>query len=144
MQTVQLSNEKCARHSQRYCPEPGCYTPLIPNTNRTAQFPEPGFEDQLVGRTEQSPTLVPRVQAEKPQPAETQKAPVPQAAESQATALVQASKAYADAVSTAEKAISIVADLEKRLEFARENAVEAINAKGESLKRIKILIGEQP
>lgn len=137
MQTVQLSNEKCARHSQRYCPEPGCYTPLVPNTNQPAQSPKPGFEDQLVGRTEQSPTLVPKVQAEKQQPAETQKAP-----ESQATALVEASKAYADAVVASEKAISVVADLERRLEFARENAVEAINAKGESLKRIKILIGE--
>jgi len=54
---------------------------------------------------------------------------------------VQASKAYADAVTAAEKAVSVVADLERRLEFARENAVEAINAKDESLKRIKILIG---
>jgi hypothetical protein len=82
--------------------------------------------------------LVPRVQAEKPQPAETQKAP-----ELQATALVEASKSYADAVVAAEKAISVVADLERRLEFARENAVEAINVKDESLKRIKLLIGEQ-
>ena len=136
MQTVQLSNEKCARHSQRYCPEPGCYTPLIPNTNQPAQSPKPGFEDQLVGRTEQSPTSVPKVQAEKPQQAETQKAP-----ESQATALVQASRVYADAVTAAEKAVSVVADLERRLEFARENAEEAINAKDESLKRIKLLIG---
>jgi hypothetical protein len=55
---------------------------------------------------------------------------------------VQASKAYADAVAAAEKAVSIVADLEK-LDFARENAVAAINAKVESLGRIKILIGEQ-
>jgi hypothetical protein len=142
MQTVQLSNEKCARHSQRYCPEPGCYTPLVPNTNQPAQSLTPGFEDQLVGRTEQSPTLVPKVQAEKPQPAEmlTQAAPAPQAPESQATALVQASKAYADAVAAAEKAVGVVADLEKRLEFARENAVGAINAKDESLKRIKLLI----
>jgi hypothetical protein len=145
MQTVQLSNEKCARHSQRYCPEPGCYTPLIPNTNQPAQSPKPGFEDQLIGRTEQSPTLVPKVQAEKQQRAETatQAAPARQAPESQATALVEASKSYAGAVAEAEKAVSIVADLEKRLEFARENAVEAINAKDGSLKRIKILIGEQ-
>ncbi len=143
MQTIQLSNEKCARHSQRYCPEPGCYTPLAPNTNQPAQSPKPGFEDQLVGRAEQSPTLVPKVQAEKPQPAETQTPPAPQAPESQATALVEASKAYANAVAEAEKAVSVVADLERRLEFSRENAVEAINAKEESLKRIKILIGEQ-
>jgi len=145
MQTVQLSNEKCARHSQRYCSEPGCCTSLAPNTNQPAQSPTPGFEDQLVGRTEQSPTLVPKVQVEKPQPAEmpTQTAPAPQVPESQATALVKASQTYADAVAAAEKAVSTVADLERRLEFARENAVEAINAKDESLKRIKILIGEQ-
>jgi hypothetical protein len=133
---MQLSNENCARHSQRYCSEPGCYTPLVPN--QTAQFPKPGFEDQLVGRTEQSPTSVPKVQAEKPQPAETQKAP-----ESQATALVQASQAYADAVAAAEKAASVVADLEKRLEFARDNAMEAVNEKDKALQQIKILIGEQ-
>jgi hypothetical protein len=143
MQTVQLSNEKCARHSQRYCPEPGCYTPLVPNTNQPAQSPKPGFEDQLIGRTEQSPTLVPKIQAEKPQPAETQKAPAPQAPESQATALVKASQTYADAVVAAEKAISVVADLERRLEFARENATETINEKDEALQQIKILIGEQ-
>ena len=94
MQTVQLSNEKCARHSQRYCPEPGCFTPLVPNTSQPAQSPKPGFEDQLVGRTEQSTTSVPKAQAEKPQMAETQKVP-----ESQATALVEASQTYADAVS---------------------------------------------
>jgi hypothetical protein len=143
MQTVQLSNEKCARHSQRYCPEPGCCTSLVRNTNRPVQSPKSGFEDKLVGRTEQSPTLVPKVQAEKPQQAEvpTQAAPAPQAPESQATALVQASKAYADAVAASEKAVSVVADLERRLKFARENAVEAINAKDESLKRIKSLIG---
>ncbi len=139
MQTVQLSNEKCARHSQRYCPEPGCYIPLVPN--QTTQFPEAGFEDQLIGRTEQSPTLLPKTQAAKPQPAETQTPPPPQAAESQATALVQASQAYADAVAAAEKAVAVVADLDRRLEFARENAVETINAKDESLKRIKLLIG---
>jgi hypothetical protein len=36
-----------------------------------------------------------------------------------------------------------VADLEKRLEFARENAADAIKAKGEALQRIKSLIGEK-
>jgi hypothetical protein len=49
---------------------------------------------------------------------------------------------YADDVAATEKTVAVVADLEKRLEFARENAVEAINAKVESLKRIKFLIGE--
>ena len=52
------------------------------------QFAELGFEDQLIGRTEQSPMLVP-TQAAKPQPLETQTILALQAAESQATALVQ-------------------------------------------------------
>jgi len=56
---------------------------------------------------------------------------------------VQASKAYADAVAAADKAVAVVADLERRLEFARENAVEAINTKDKALQQIKSLIGEQ-
>jgi len=94
------------------------------------------------GRTEKS-TLVPKTQAAKQQPAEMQTPPAPQAPESQATALVEASKTYANAVVAAEKAISVVADLERRLEFARENAVETINEKDKALQQIKILIGEQ-
>jgi hypothetical protein len=142
MQTMQLSNEKCARHSQRYCPEPSCCTSLVTNTNQPAQSPTPGFEDQLVGRTEQPTTLIPKVQAEKPQPAEmpTQAA---QAPESQATALVKASQTYAESVAAADKAVAVVADLERRLEFARENAADAIKAKDEAFQRIRNLVGEK-
>jgi hypothetical protein len=37
----------------------------------------------------------------------------------------------------------IVVDLERRLEFARENAVDAVNEKDKASQRIKSLIGEQ-
>ena len=147
MQTVQLSNEKCARHSQRYCPEPGCYTPLVPN--QTAQPPEskPGLEDQLVGRTEQSaklfasvrPQATALVQASEPPKSEQVKV----VQESSAIALVEASKAYAETVSAVEKALAVVSDLERRLEFCRENAAETIKAKDEAFQRVKSLVGEK-
>ena len=130
--------EFCQSHRSRGCYE--CY-PVTAPTSESA----PSLEDAIVGRsTTQSsmpakppapePTVIPTTVSS--QPSEP-----PKILDQSPVALVEAAKFYAGAVAAAEKAVSIVADLEKRLEFARENAVEAINAKDESLKRIKILIG---
>src|ERR1700747_2321126 len=132
---------KCFRHADAHCYE--CY----PVTAAPAPESGPSLEDAILGRsTTQSSAPAKPLASEPPAipvATTTISAPTsdPPKLDDSPAALVKASQTYADAVAAADKAVGIVADLERRLEFARENAVEAINAKDESLKRIKILIG---
>jgi hypothetical protein len=133
---------KCARHADAHCYE--CYPVTTAPTSESA----PSIEDAIVGRSTTQSSAPAKPPASEPLAIPvaitTILAPTsePPKLDDSPAALVKASQTYADAVAAAEKAVSIVADLERRLEFARENAVEAINAKDESLKRIKVLIGE--
>jgi hypothetical protein len=61
MQTVELSNEKCRIHQQRYCPEPGCCTSLIAKPGVSVVVPtgSSSIEDTLVGRPPVAKPVVP-------------------------------------------------------------------------------------
>jgi hypothetical protein len=160
MKTMELSNEKCRAHGQRYCSESGCCISLVAAVPGTPVSAPNDFEDSLVGRQQVSSPAPAKLTASEPLtipiptptiPIPTPTIPIPTPTISAPTsepsklddspaALVKASQTYADAVTASEKAVSTVADLQKRLEFARENAADAVNEKDKALQQIKILI----
>lgn len=136
--------QKCAAYNSRHCYE--CYPASGPAPTQTVG----SVEDALVGRTSvpvapasSTPSPV-SVSLTEPRSAPSQVQQSVQEAESPTMALVHASHDYAKAVAAMEKAVRLVADLEKRLEFAKEDARETITARDKALEVVRQLVGEKP
>ena len=144
---MELSNEKCRTHGQRYCSESGCCISLVAAAPGTPVSTPNDFEDSLVGRPQvakpaispqpvSASTLAP-VQSVRSQPVDQ-----PQKVEPDSHPLVTASLEYAKASEVYRKATEFVRDCEKRLEFAKGEVLEASEAKSQAFERVKALIGE--
>src|SRR5258708_5210097 len=118
MKTMELSNEKCRAHGQRYCSESGCCISLIAAAPVTPVLVSSDFEDSLVGRptAQSAPTASPSspvaISAQTPPSTTVSNTPV--------NDLVRATEAFAASVEAMNAALNLVKELEKRLAFTRE------------------------
>jgi exonuclease VII small subunit len=150
MQTMELSNEKCRIHGQRYCPEPGCCTSLVAKPVAVPVDVPNGssIEDSLVGRSTVASTTVLSMSPPlvvHPIGTTTVSTSVPdvQKTESGEHPLVAASTAYAEAIETHHKAVAFLRDCEKRLEFAKGEVAEALQVTNKAFEKVRHLVGEQ-